>query len=557
MKGRLDFLYGRDKSAGISDRIQRLIQAFPPLPAVKVAAWSEKDVFLITYADTLTSPGRPSIQVLDEFLRRRAGGLITLVHLLPFYPFTSDDGFAVTDFRKVRPDIGAWEDIRGMGQRFRLCFDGVVNHVSAHSVYMKGYSEGNPAYSDFFISLDPGTDTRSVLRTRGLPLLHPFQTPAGEKWLWTTFGPDQADLNYRNPGVLLEILGVLLFYVKNGASVIRLDAVPYLWKKLGTSCAHLAETHELIKLIRAVLGLAAPRVLLLAETNAPFEDNTAYLGKGDEAHMIYNFNLAPLILYSIVKGDASYLTRWAGSMKPVPPGTTFLNVTATHDGIGMRPTEGILPESARRELVRLAYDRKGEVTGRKNSDGSISPYELNLNYFDAVNGPGSDEPVDAMVRRFMLSQAIPLAFKGIPGIYIQSLLGSRSNFEGMKQSGRARSINRQSFDCHDVENELDDPGHLRHKVFCECLRLLEIRKGENAFHPDAPQEILDQGPGLFILRRAGKEGITAAYNVTAGERNLALPAGRYLNLLSGRTEAVGVSGRPLAPLDFVWLKMRF
>lgn len=531
IRERLELLYGSERAGEVAGRIKELVSRFGSVRSGNNPDWSEKDVFLITYADPLRQTGLPSVKVLSDFLSRRLGDLISIVHLLPFYPYTSDDGFAVTDFRKVRPEIGEWSDIREMGQRFRLCFDGVINHVSAASAYMKDHPE-------FFIALDPETDTKSVLRTRNLPLLHPF----GERWLWTTFGPDQVDLNYANPDVLLEILDVLLFYVKNGASVLRLDAIPYLWKKLGTSCAHLPETHEVIKLIRDVLDMAAPGVLLLAETNAPFADNLPYLGNnGDEAQIIYNFNLAPLLLYSIMKGDATHLTAWAKTLVKPKGRTTFINVTATHDGIGMRPTEGLLPEEARKELVQLAYNRKGDVTGKRNSDGSISPYELNLNYFDALNGPGSDEPVETMVARFMLSQAIPLAFQGIPGVYFQSLLGSRSNFEGVKATGRARSINRQSFDLQTLEMDLDAAGTIRNRVYGEYLRLLEKRSLEKAFHPDAAQEVIDAGTALFCVKRTslcGKESVFAVHNVTNSTQKAVLPCASLI----------------LGPYEFAWLK---
>ena len=316
------------------------------------------------------------------------------------------------------------------------------------------------------------------------------------------------------------MLDVMLFYAECGASVLRLDAVPYLWKELGTSCAHLPQTHELIKLFRDVLDAVAPHVLLLTETNVPHRENVTYFGdRGDEAQVIYNFTLAPLILWSIHKGDTSVLTEWARGIEYVGANATYLNITATHDGIGVRPTEGILSQEERMELVRLAQEHGGDVTGKKNADGSVSPYELNLSYFDAVNDPNADEPEELQVARFVLSQAIPMAMMGIPGIYIHSLIGSRNDLEGVRRTGRARSINRQQIDAEtlveEIHQQVGTTGSLRSRVFGEMTRLLSLRREQPAFHPDASQAIPSVGPGCFAVRRTGGgQTILALHNVT-------------------------------------------
>ena len=475
------------------------------------------DAMLITYADAILGE-EPPLTTLHRFLKNHVGARLSCVHLLPFYPFTSDDGFAVEDFRMVRSDLGEWDDVRDLAADYRLVFDGVINHVSASSGYMTRYCSGDPSCADFFIAIDPATDTSMVLRTRNLPLLHDYETSSGTKWLWTTFSRDQVDLNFANPAVLLEILDVLLGYAENGASMIRLDAIPYLWKELGSSCAHLPQTHELIKLIRDVFDEVAPHVLLLTETNVPHRENVSYFGdRGDEARMIYNFSLAPLILWSLHKGDASVLSDWARGIEWVSERATYLNITATHDGIGMRPTEGILSESEREELVQLARNHGGDTTGKRNDDGSISPYELNLSYFDAVNDPRSDEPEELQIRRFLLSQAIPMALMGIPGIYIHSLIGSRNDCDGVKTTGRARSINREKLQLDALELELADPYSRRARVFCGINHMLEVRARQSAFHPDATQTIIDLGPRLFVVIRQNKftgQRIAAIHNVT-------------------------------------------
>jgi sucrose phosphorylase len=287
-----------------------------------------------------------------------------------------------------------------------------------------------------------------------------------------------------------------------------------------------------------VLDVAAPWVILLAECNVPHHENLSYLGDaGDEAQIVYNFTLPPLVLYSIHKGDATRLSEWASGIRFVGERATFLNMTATHDGIGVRPTEGLLTEEERGQLLDLAHSHHGDVTGKRNADGSISPYELNISYFDAVNHPDSEEPLDIQVSRFMVSQAIPMAFLGIPALYIHSLIGSRNDLDGVKRTGRARSINREKLKLGNLQKELDDPASLRSRVFIEYRKLLEMRGKELAFHPDAEQEVLDMGPSVFALRRTNRktgDSVTALHNVTG--------------------EEVEAGGETLAPYQVKWMR---
>jgi len=557
--GRLEFVYGPAVAASLLPRIEALIGRFEGRIPAGAAGWSQKDAMLITYGDSLPGANAP-LRELHGFLRRHVGGHLSFVHLLPFYPYTSDDGFSVVDYREVRPELGRWEDIEAFSEDYRLVFDAVINHVSAASRYVKGFLEGDPAYEDFCISLPPGTDTSSVLRTRALPLLHEFPARDGVRWLWTTFSRDQVDLNFSNPEVLLEMLDLLLFYAARGASMVRLDAIAYLWKRLGTSCAHLPETHEIIKLFRDVYDAAAPHVLLLTETNVPHRENVSYFGNaGDEAQMIYNFSLAPLIVWSLHREDAGVLTEWARGIEWISPRAAYLNITATHDGIGMRPTEGILSEEERRELVQLARDRGGAMTSKRNADGSETPYELNLSYFDAINDPGRPSPVEWEVRKFLVSQAIPMAMMGIPGIYIHSLLGSRNDLEGVRRTGRARSINRHALPVADLEAELRSPGNRRRLVLDGILRLLRIRSEHSAFHPDARQEILSLHPAVFAIRRSNSgtgETVLALHNVSSVEARVPLPAGDArtgLQYLLGR-ETFRDAAVSLSPYQVRWLR---
>lgn len=505
-------LYGEERAQAIFEEIVELIEAVD-IPEAEPERWSEKDALCITYADSVLGAGTP-LETLHRFLTDHVGPLINTVHILPFYPYSSDDGFAVIDYEAVRHDLGSWDHVFAMSKNHRLVFDCVVNHVSQHSQYMKKYSEGHPDYENFFIEMDPDADVSTVTRPRTLPLLHEYETHRGKKWLWTTFSEDQVDLNFGNPRVLIEILRVMLSYAEKGASMLRLDAIPYAWKIPGTSCIHLDEAHRLVKLFRDVYEAAAPHVRLLSETNVPHQENLAYFGaEHDEAHMIYNFTLAPMILWSIMRGDGAKLAAWARGLDIVAEHATYLNITATHDGIGVRPTEEILSDEERQELVQHVLKHGGLMSARRNSDGTESPYELNISYFDALTHPQSNESLDIQVGRFLVSQAIPMALVGVPGIYIHSLLGSRSYLEGVKQTGRARSINRAQVRIEDLEKELLDENTIRGSVFTGMKRLLRVRTTRTAFSPVAPQKIIDFDPAVFAVERENK---------ATGDRILAL-----------------------------------
>ena len=556
IRGHVAVLYGEDRAQEIFDEIVELIESVD-IPESEPEEWSEKDALCITYADSILGSGTP-LETLHRFFTDHVGSLINTVHILPFYPYSSDDGFSVIDYEAVREDLGSWDHVFSMSHNHRLVFDCVVNHVSQHSHYMQKYSEGHPDYENFFIEMDPDEDVSAVTRPRALPLLHDYETHEGKKWLWTTFSKDQIDLNFSNPKVLIEILRVMLSYAEKGASMLRLDAIPYAWKIPGTSCIHLDEVHRLVKLFRDVYEAAAPHVRLLSETNVPHSENLAYFGEEyDEAHMIYNFTLAPMILWTIVRGDATKLSEWARNLEVVAEHATYLNITATHDGIGVRPTENILTDEERHKLVQHVLEHDGLMSAKRNGDGTESPYELNISYFDALTHPESDEPIDLQVGRFLVSQAIPMALVGVPGIYIHSLLGSRRNLEGVRRTGRARSINRAQIRIEDLERELLDEDTIRGRVFAGMKRMLRVRTSRTAFSPMVPQTILDLGAGVFALERENRktgDRILALNNVTDQPQSVAfreVMAGSVVDLLSDLEVHDG--DVVLEPYGIMWL----
>jgi sucrose phosphorylase len=504
----LTSLYGAEKAEQIWIKLENSLENFqhPKTGVSTLDTLNNLDALLITYADQFQVSGQPHLVSLAGFIKEHLEGLISAVHLLPFFPYSSDDGFSVIDYKKVDPQMGDWDDLQDLRSCCNLMYDAVINHISSQSDWFQNYLAGQEPYTDYFIEVDPGIDLSQVTRPRAKPLLTEVMTKSGPAYVWTTFSPDQIDLNYANPDVLLEIIDVLLYYVEQGARLIRLDAIAYLWKEIGTTCIHLPQAHEIIKLIRSVLDLVAPEVILITETNVPHQENISYFGKqlegglGDEAQMVYQFPLAPLVLHTFRTGDASILSRWASSLEMPFSSAAFLNFIASHDGIGVRPAEGLLSDQDLQNLVEQTLAHGGQVSYKTNPDGTQSPYELNITLYDMLNPP-DQTPLDLGVRCFMASQAIILSLAGTPGIYVHSLFGAANSHENVEKTGRARSINREKYMVDDLVNELQDPGSRSARVFKEYAHLLRIRKAQPAFNPLSPQQILDLDSRLFALLR--------------------------------------------------------
>jgi glycosidase len=522
LRERLRHFYGAEAGQRTFEELQHVLgQAKLRLPSSTRTAgrFDERDVLLITYGDSFQAEGRRPLEALESFASRHLAQLVSAIHLLPFFPYSSDYGFAVIDYERVDPKLGDWPDIVALRARFELMFDFVLNHVSAESGWFEAFRRGEEPYSRFFITLDPATDLSGVTRPRTSPLLTPFDTVRGRRWLWTTFGADQVDLDYSNPEVLLAMVGVMLDYVARGAGLLRLDAVGYLWKQLGTPCVHLPQTHEVVRLFRDVLDQAAPHVSLVTETNVPQAENISYFGSGtDEAQMVYQFPLAPLVLDALRRGDGRHLSGWARGIETPSDRTTFLNFLASHDGIGLVPASGILPAEQIDGLVAQVRKHGGEVSFKSNPDGSQTPYELNCTFFDALSDPNDESESWELKRdRFLCAQAIMLALPGVPGIYVHSLFGSHNDEAGYRRSGWKRDLNHERLWLPTLEEELRGTATERAQVFDGMTRLVWARRAQPAFHPASAQEVLDLGPGLFAIRRGPHRGrsVVALHNLTA------------------------------------------
>jgi sucrose phosphorylase len=566
MHARLRFLYGDELGDTTAAELDQLVDRFRGRLGRRDSirrGFDQRDAVLITYGDTFISSGRPPLCVLGEFAARRLEGRVSGIHILPFFPYSSDYGFSVVDYDRVNPELGDWDDLEPLRSRFRLMFDYVLNHVSVESEWFQGFLRGEAPYDRFFITVEPDTDLSSVTRPRTSPLLTRFETAKGPRWVWTTFSADQVDLNYRNPQVLLRMIEVMLTYVERGAQLLRMDAVGYLWKEVGTSCIHQPQAHQVVKLFRDVLDAVAPDVAIVTETNVPHADNVSYFGDGcDEAQMVYQFPLAPLVVDALAHADAGHLSRWAGELGTPSDRTTFFNFLASHDGVGVVPARGILPEAAVDDLVRRVRAHGGDASFKTNQDGSEGVYELNSTFFDLLSDPNDhDEPWERKLDRFMCSQAIMLALAGVPGIYVHSLFGSHNDHAGFARSGWKRDLNHERLELLDLERRLADPCSETAHVFTRYARLLEVRRQQPAFHPHAPQRVLQLGPAVLALQRGPREGQTvlALHNLSGSPQAVELPDSEagvgWVDLVGGR-EVDGSMPPELAPYEVAWLQRR-
>ena len=527
----LRFLYPAKDADSLVTAVSEVFDGYCPANMQANGPWSENDSLLITYGDSVTEPGRVPLQTLAEFLTTRIRDVFSAVHVLPFSPYSSDDGFAVVDYCQVDPKLGDWSDMTRLANCFRLMADLVINHVSSQSAWFQNYCENREPGATWFVEADPSVDLSEVVRPRASPLLRPTETSQGLRHVWCTFSHDQIDLDFRNPDVLIEFLKIIRRYLEHGVCILRLDAIGFLWKETGTGCIHLPQTHEVVRLLRTVVDHVAPGTILVTETNVPNHENLSYFGNRNEAHVVYNFSLAPLLVHALLTGETAHLKRWMMSMPPAPVGCTYLNFTASHDGIGMRPVEGLLTDDEQSQMVEAIQDFGGRLSTRQTPDGGERIYELNISLFDAMKGTvrGEDE---WQVDRFLCSQTVMMAVEGIPAFYIHSLLATSNDEAGVEATGDNRSINRRKLNLSTLEERLADPTTVQAIVFHELKRRLAIRLRQPAFHPNATQFTLQPAAEFFAFWRQSadrRQSVFAVHNMTDRTQELRLSE---LNLIT-------------------------
>lgn len=588
IRRRLAFIYDEETAEQYLPELERILRVYyahKPLEMIAAEAnydpdnrFTEKDVILITYGDLLRGEEPSPLITLGKFCDTYLEGTINTVHILPFFPYSSDRGFSIIDFNTVDPKLGTWDDIRELGRHYRLMFDGVINHVSAKSHWFQEFLNGNPYYKKFFITFDSPDDLteeqrRLIFRPRTSDILVKFDTINGPTYVWATFSADQIDLNYKNPDVLMRVLEVLLLYVRHGASIIRLDAVTFLWAEPGTRCIHLEQTHEIVKLFRDILDAVAPRVALITETNVPHEENISYFGNGsDEAQMVYNFALPPLVLHTFYAEDATTLSRWAVGLETNSPTTTFFNFLDSHDGIGLMAVKNILNRKELDNIVQKTLDHGGFISYKTGSDGREEPYEANITWFSALCDDDEDQgDLAFQVKRFVASRCIALVLPGVPGIYLHSLIGSKNDVEAVLKTDSKRDINRTVIDAGLITEALEDPLSKISRISRELGRLVAIRARKRAFHPNGRQQILHLVPEVFAVLRLSPEHdqfILALINVANKVCHLEIDCTRltledecivenhWYDIVSGMEWLVdeGKLSITMMPYDVMWLE---
>lgn len=527
--------------------------------------WSQKDVVMITYADSIKSSNESPLHTLKDFMDEQLSGTINSVHILPFFPYCSDDGFAVIDFSTVNPSVGDWKDITAIANDYRLMADLVINHGSVRSFWFENFIKQKDPGKDFFFTASPDDDIREVVRPRTTPLLKKVKTVAGTQYVWCTFSHDQIDFDFRNPEVLKKFVEIIRLYLDMGVRIFRLDAIAFLWKKLGSNCLNLTETHEVVRLLRTLISFAHQDAIIITETNIPNRENLAYFGNANEAHCIYNFALPPLLLNTLITGSSHYLKQWQMSMPPAQNGTAYFNFIASHDGIGLRPVEGILKEAEVDNVIRTMREFGGRVSWRNLSGGERKPYEINIALYDALQG--TIKGVDDMGQdRFICAHAIMLGLEGIPGIYIHSLLATGNDYNKLEHTQQLRSLNRHQWDLQELTKKLTDKDSQHAQVLSRIKELINIRSQQPAFHPNATQFTMHLGDQLFGFWRQSmdrKQSVFCISNISTEAREITLSdinligTDDWVDLISRQEFHEQSETLVLKPYQTVWISNLF
>ncbi|WP_320837171.1 alpha-amylase family glycosyl hydrolase [Zhongshania sp.] len=544
------------------------------MPETHKNHWDENDALVITYGDSILRDGEWPLHTLHDFLRRELLGVVSGVHILPFYPYSSDDGFSVINYVEVNPSLGDWPDVSAIARDFDLMADLVINHCSSRSLWFENFKQRRDPGQDYFVEVDPSVDLSAVVRPRTSPLLSEVQTLDGKRHVWCTFSHDQVDLNFENPKVLLEFIKIIRHYLDMGVKIFRLDAVAFLWKVPGTSSLNLEQTHEAVRLLRSLIEHAVPDAIIITETNIPLRENLAYFGNANEAHMVYNFSLPPLLINTLVTGSSRALKTWMMGMPAAQDGTTYFNFIASHDGIGLRPAEGLLDDEEIKALVGIMQKSGGRVSWRALANGESRPYEINISLFDAMRrriddseDRNSDGEDGYQEQRFICAHALMLAVQGVPAFYIHSLLATENDENRILHTSHNRAINRHQWSADDLEEQLATASH-HARIFAVLKDLIKLRAKQPAFHPNAAQYPLHLGDQVFGLRRESHaeggagQSLLAIYNISAYAQTLSMSSlnldadKHWRELLSDIDIHAEAGDILLPPYAYCWLASR-
>ena len=543
----LSDLYPDDSSSKVESVSSQLLQILSQPSgdgdmATPPDRWDARDAVLITYADTMTGEDASALQCLRGFVNRHLLPFAAVVHVLPFLKSTSDGGFAVASHTLLEERFGDWSDLAALAEGRRLMADLVLNHVSASHPWVQEFLRDEEPGLSCVLAAEPDPCWSDVVRPRSSSLFTQLRGPNGPRQVWTTFGPDQVDLDWRSPEVLLGFARLLQRMVRHGVRWIRLDAVGFVWKQPNTSCIHLPEAHRLVQVLRCLLDQACQRGVVVTETNVPEQENLSYLRSGDEAHLAYNFPLPPLLLEACVSGRADLLNAWLNGWPALPAQTGLLNFTACHDGVGLRPLEGLMPQARLLQLLIGCEQRGGLVSHRMLSNGDEVPYEINISWWSAMADGGID-PSHWQRERFLLTQLLVMALPGVPAFYLPALLAEPNDLGRFRRTGHRRDLNRPQFRTAALERRLADPDADAAVLLPMLRRALAVRADQPALHPSADFKVLssDRMDRVILQRSCAEQTLVAVHNFTASRLTLRLsrlegdPGRPWADCLSGRT----------------------
>ena len=523
-------IYPKHSELEINSVWSQLLQILQPFRALKEnneleikSIWDSSSVVLITYPDSIYRENESTLKTLTEFVKNRLSGLSSVIHVLPFLPSTSDGGFAVSNHEKIEDTFGNWNDLKDLSSEHIIMADLVLNHVSSSHPWVHQFIKSEAPGSSYIVAPSDTEIWEKVIRPRNSSLFTNINTNKGFKNVWTTFGPDQIDVNWRNPHLFIEFLKLLVKYVNNGAEWIRLDAIAFIWKEPYTTCLHLEPVHLIVKLLNKCLKIIKPSAVLITETNVPEKENLSYLIDGNEANLAYNFTLPPLLLEAIYTGETDLLNNWLSNWKELPTYTSLLNFTSSHDGIGLRALEGIMDNKRIHNLLIESEKRGGLISHRRLSNGEDQPYELNISWWSAMSHDGTDN-TQFQFERFLLSQVFTLSLKGVPAFYLPSILASPNDLDSFRKTGQRRDLNRQKFEANkllDVLRNFDSPAS---KNISYLTHIVKVRSRIKAFHPEANMKCISNNIEncVIIQRGLDEDSVYVICNISNKFLNISL-----------------------------------
>ncbi len=542
----------------IAEEISQIINHFNRNNKKKNWFVSEKTTMVICYGDSIYSKNKKHLKTFQAFFNKKLNKFIDTIHFLPFYPSSSDSGFAVKDHYKIDSKFGNWLNIKNFSSKAHIMADMVINHASARGLWFKNFLKEKKPGEDYFLLVNSKFNTSKVVRPRDHKLLKEINIFKKKEYLWRTFSDDQIDLNFKNPKVLLRFIKIMLHLINNGVTIFRLDAIAYLWKKSGTKCINLKQTHEIVKVLRIVSDSLSIKSIIVTETNLPEKENLSYFGNNDESNWIYNFTLPPLLIYSLLFENGTYLNAWCKKLPQTKKGNSYLNFIASHDGIGMRPLEGIINNQSIKKLLLRLKKNGSKFSYRKVNNNKKKVYESNITVFDALKVSDKDKKGFYNFQRYIAAHAIMFSFEGVPAIYFNSLFGKSNDEARYVITGNNRDVNRFKWNELNILKKIKSNSSKEYYIFETLKYLLKIRKNQKAFHPNAHRTNINLGNNFFCIKRVSldkKQTILCITNLTSKLQNAKINKkyNKFKNLIDSNVKTKILNSINLKPFETIWL----